>query len=221
MHGTNTINVEQPNQGVKRVYKFDERFEGSIERSELRYSILQIILASVMIGIGASFNGKVDKEEICPNGASWWLLTAGIVLLGHNVLNVTTKIYRNNVLDHRNNSSFAKRCGLEILLISSSVMTIVDVVLIIWGAFLVFGSFGSWTYNVDQYRRNMEDLNYCPYTPMMAAFVILIVKFIMLCLCLCTCCVACLLTSLDSQGTVHSDQVIEMGQQEKQETTNN
>ena len=219
-------NVEKSNQGVKRkrVYKIDKRFEASIERSELMYSIriLQIILAIVMIGIGASFNGKVDKEEICPNGASWWLLTAGIVLLGLNVLNVTTKIYRTNVLDHRNNS-FAKRCGLEILLISSSVMTIVAVVLIIWGAFLVFGSFGSWTYNVDQYRRNMEDLNYCPYTPMMTAFVILIVKFILLptmiiMLCLCTCCVACLFSSLDSQGP---DQVIEIGQQEKQETTTN
>ena len=170
-------NVEQSNQGVKkRVYKIDKRFEASIERSEFRYSILQIILAIVMIGIGASFNGKVDKEEICPNGASWWLITAGIVLFGLNVLNVATRIYRTNVLDHRNNS-FAKRCGLEILLISSSVMAILDVVLIIWGAFLVFGSFGSWTYNVDQYRRNMEDLNYCPYTPMMTAFVILIVKF--------------------------------------------
>ena len=170
-------NVEQSNQGVKkRVYKIDKRFEASIERSEFRYSILQIILAIVMIGIGASFNGKVDKEEICPNGASWWLLTAGIVHLGLNVLKITTKIYRINVLDHRNNS-FAKRCGLEILLISSIVMAILDVVLIIWGAFLVFGSFGSWTYNVDQYRRNMEDLNYCPYTPMMTAFVILIVKF--------------------------------------------
>ena len=219
------FNVEQPNHGVKRVYKIDKRFEASIEKSEFRYSILQIILAIVMIGIGASFNGKVDKEEICPNGASWWLLTAGIVLLGLNVLNVTTKIYRTNVLDHRNNS-FTKRCGLEILLISSSVMTIVDVVLIIWGAFLVFGSFGSWTYNVDQYRRNMEDLNYCPYTPMMTAFVILIVKCILLptmiiLLCLCTCCVACLFPSLDSQGTVHSVQGIEIGQQEKQETTNN
>ena len=219
------FNVEQPNHGVKRVYKIDKRFEASIEKSEFRYSILQIILAIVMIGIGASFNGKVDKEEICPNGASWWLLTAGIVLLGLNVLNVTNKIYRTNVLDHRNNS-FTKRCGLEILLISSSVMTIVDVVLIIWGAFLVFGSFGSWTYNVDQYRRNMEDLNYCPYTPMMTAFVILIVKCILLptmiiLLCLCTCCVACLFPSLDSQGPVHSVQVIEMGQQEKQETTNN
>ena len=221
-------NVEQSNQGVKkRVYKIDKRFEASIERSEFRYSILQIILAIVMIGIGASFNGKVDKEEICPNGASWWLLTAGLVILGLNVLNVTAKIYRTNVLDHRNNS-FAKRCGLEILLISSSVMTIVAVVMIIWGALLVFGSFGSWTYNVDQYRRNMEDLNYCPYTPMMTAFVILIVKLLLLptmiiLLCMCTCCIACLFPSLDSQGTVHSDQVIEMGQQEKQEkeTTNN
>ena len=219
------FNVEQSNHGVKRVYKIDKRFEASIEKSEFRYSILQIILAIVMIGIGASFNGKVDKEEICPNGASWWLLTAGIVDLGLNVLKFTTKIYRINVLDHRNNS-FAKRCGLEILLISSSVMTIVDVVLIIWGAFLVFGSFGSWTYNVDQYRRNMEDLNYCPYTPMMTAFVILIIKLLLLptmiiLLCLCTCCVACLFPSLDSQGPVHSVQVIEMGQQEKQETTNN
>ena len=191
-------NVEQSNQGVKRkrVYKIDKRFEASIERSELMYSIriLQIILAIVMIGIGASFNGKVDKEEICPNGASWWLLTAGIVLLGLNVLNVTTKIYRTNVLDHRNNS-FAKRCGLEILLIPSIVMTIEDVVLII-------------------------------YTPMMTAFVILIVKLLLLptmiiLLYMCTCCIACLFPSLDSQGTVHSDQVIEMGQQEKQETTNN
>ena len=218
-------NVEQSNQGVKRkrVYKIDKRFEASIERSEFRYSILQIILAIVMIGIGASFNGKVDKEEICPNGASWWLITAGIVLFGLNVLNVTTKIYRTSVLDHRNNSCAAK-CGFKILLISSIVMTIVDAVMIIWGAILVFGNFGSWTYNVDVYRRNMEDLNYCPYTPMMTAFVILIIKFIMIILlCLCTCCVACLFPSLDSQGTVHSDQVIEMGQQEKQEkeTTNN
>ena len=210
-------NVEQSNQDVKRkrVYKI----------YIYRVYIVQIILAIVMIGIGASFNGNVDKEEICPNGASWWLLTAGIVLFGLNVLNVATRIYRTNVLDHRNNS-FAKRCGLEILLISSSVMTIVDVVLIIWGAFLVFGSFGSWTYNVDQYRRNMEDLNYCPYTPMMTAFVILIIKLLLLptmiiLLCLCTCCVACLFPSLDSQGPVHSVQVIEMGQQEKQETTNN
>ena len=215
MHGTKTINVEQPNQGVKRVYKIDERtFRGINRKVKLRYSILQIILASVMIGIGASFNGKVDKEEICPNGASWWLLTAGIVLLGLNVLNVTTKIYRTSVLDHRNNSCAAK-CGFKILLISSIVMTIVDAVMIIWGAILVFGNFGSWTYNVDQYRRNMEDLNYCPYTPMMTAFVILIVKFILLpsmiiMLCLCTCCVACL--------HVH---VIEIGQQEKQETTTN
>ena len=221
-------NVEHSNQGVKkRVYKIDKRFEASIERSEFRYSILQIILAIVMIGIGASFNGKVDKEEICPNGASWWLLTAGIVLFGLNVLNVATSIYRTNVLDHRNNSC-AARCGLKILLISSIVMTIVDAVMIIWGAILVFGNFGSWTYNVDQYRRNMEDLNYCPYTPMMTAFVILIVKFILLptmiiLLCLCTCCVACLFPSLDSQGPDHSNQVIEMGQQEKQEkeTTNN
>ena len=222
MHGTITINVEQPNQGVKRVYKIDKRFEASIEKSEFRYSILQIILAIVMIGIGASFNGNVDKEEICPNGASWWLLTAGIVLFGLNVLTVTTESYRTNGLDHRKNSC-AARCGFKILLISSIVMTIVDAVMIIWGAILVFGNFGSWTYNVDQYRRNMEDLNYCPYTPMMTAFVILIVKFILLpsmiiMLCLCTCCGSCLFPSLDSQGP---DQVIEIGQQEKQETTTN
>ena len=59
-------NVEQSNQDVKRkrVYKI----------YIYRVYIVQIILAIVMIGIGASFNGKVDKEEICPNGASWWLV---------------------------------------------------------------------------------------------------------------------------------------------------
>ena len=195
------FNVEQSNHGAKRVYKIDKRFEASIEKSKFRYSILQIILAIVMIGIGASFNGNVDKEEICPNGASWWLFTAGIVFLGLNALNVTTKIYWTSVLNHRKNSC-AARCGFKILLISSIVMTIVDAVMIIWGAILVFGNFGSWTYNVDQYRRNMEDLNYCPYTPMMTAFVILIVKYIL-------------------QGTVHMIEQGLIGQQEKQDTTTN
>ena len=204
--------VEGSNREGRRVYKIEKRYEAEIERSELRYSILQIILAIAMISIGAYYN----DEEVCPNHAAWWLFIAGLILLVLNILNVANKVYRRCLLDHGKNS-FVKRCGLEILLVSSALLTIADVVMIIWGAFLVFGSYDSWTYDLRKYEQNMEELNYCHYTPMMTAFAILIVKFILLpvmiiMLCICVCCVSCLCPSLTSQEPA---QVIEIGQEKE------
>ena len=179
--------MAQPVQQTKRFsvrIKRDKRFEAEIERTGLSFSIFDILLAILMIVIGASYNGNVDGKEICPNNAAWWLFTAGLVFLGLNLINVIARIYRSCVLDHGKNN-FVERCGMEILLVSSAVMTIVDIVVIIWGAFLVFGSYASWTDNLEKYERNMEklspeELNYCPYTPMMTAFIILIAKLILL-----------------------------------------
>lgn len=222
--------MDQPSQQTKRFsvrIKRDKRFEAEIERAGLRYSIFDIILAILMIAIGAKFYGTVDGKEICPNNAAWWLLTAGLVFLGLNLINVIARIYRGCVLDQGKNS-FVERCGMEILLISSAAMTIVDFVVIIWGAILVFGSYSSWTDNLGKYERNMEkpspeELNYCPYTPMMTAFVILIVKFILIpaliiMVTVCACCVSCLSISRAPQ---ESAQVIEIGEKEEETGTTN
>ena len=196
--------MDQPSQQTQGV----KHFEAEIEKTWLRYSIFEIILAILMIAIGANYYGIVDGKEICPNHAAWWLLTAGLVFLGLNLINVIARIYRSCVLDQGKNS-FLERC--EILLISSAVMTIVNIVIIIWGAILVFGSYASWTDNLEKYTQNLEkpspeELNYCPYTPMMTAFVILIVKFILLPALIimdtvCACCVSCLLISWDGRSS--------------------
>ena len=44
----------------------------------------------------------------------------------------------------------------------------------IWGFKVVFGAWATWTHDWTEYKKDSENLNYCAYTPMMTAFVILI-----------------------------------------------
>ena len=69
-----------------------------------------------------------------------------------------------------------EKVGMAINSFSSGVMTIVDFAMLIWGSVVVFGAYSTWTYNYDKY--NPEENNFCEYTPMMTAFVILILKWV-------------------------------------------
>ena len=46
------------------------------------------------------------------------------------------------------------------------------------GSVVVFGSWGSWTYDYQEFLTDKEVLNYCAYTPMMFAFIILLIKWV-------------------------------------------
>ena len=55
---------------------------------------------------------------------------------------------------------------------------ILEIALLLWGSVVVFGAWASWTNNSEEYERDKEAKNFCEYTPMMTAFVILILRWI-------------------------------------------
>ena len=63
---------------------------------------------------------------------------------------------------------------------SSIMMIIMETAMIIWGSVFVFGAWANWTDDLDKYLHNTwatnPNLNFCEYTPMMTAFVILLLK---------------------------------------------
>ena len=46
------------------------------------------------------------------------------------------------------------------------------------GSVVVFGAWANWTDDYDEYIASGDEKNYCMYTPMMTAFVILILKWV-------------------------------------------
>ena len=61
-------------------------------------------------------------------------------------------------------------------LVVISVM-IVEFAMLIWGTVLVFGSWSNWKEDWDAAYYDRDD-NYCPFSPMMMAFVLLILKWV-------------------------------------------
>ena len=131
---------------------------------EMGYFFAQVILGIVMVTIGHNYtwqfhNGgeegvSTDEDNLCPNGAAWWLWIAGILYL---VLPTTLGLC----------------CGSAVL-----VMQILDFAMIIWGSVVVFGAWANWTDDFNVYKADPEELNFCAHTPMMTAFVILILKWV-------------------------------------------
>ena len=131
---------------------------------EKTYFFAQVILGIVMVAIGYNYtweyhNGgeegvSTEEDNLCPNGAAWWLWIAGILFL---VLPTTLGL-----------------C-MRTMVVSVFVMQILDFVMVIWGS---VGAWANWTDDFDAYKANPEELNFCAHTPMMTAFVILILKWV-------------------------------------------
>jgi len=71
-----------------------------------------------------------------------------------------------------------EKVGMAVNSFSSGVMTIVDFAMLIWGSVVVFGAWANWTDDYQVYKNNPEEMNFCEHTPMMTAFVILILKWV-------------------------------------------
>ena len=61
---------------------------------------------------------------------------------------------------------------------SALAMIIVQIVMIIWGAVVVFGAWATWTDDFEKYSENKDDFNFCNYTPMIFAFRLLILQWV-------------------------------------------
>merc|ERR1711981_428185 len=100
-----------------------------------------------------------ELRDPCPNGAADWLYTAGICLLVSSIL-----------LPCIIGGVMAGAWPLGIFLVG---LVIMEFSILIWGSVVVFGAYKDWTYDVKKYSDN-----YCEYTPMVFAFVILIMKWV-------------------------------------------
>merc|ERR1712045_576487 len=183
-----------------------EEFKQNSQTSEKGYSIMQAILGGVMVAVGYNYywphhnGGNVDgvlteEDNLCPNGAAYWLWIAGILLLVSNSINGWAKMYK-KCAERDGKIDCGEKVGMAINSFSSGVMGIVDFAMLIWGSVVVFGAYSTWVSDWDTYKKEPENHNFCEYTPMMTAFVILILKWVLIPVmiaitCFCACCCAC------------------------------
>jgi len=185
------------------------------EKTQKGYSIIQIALGIIMLVIGLKYlppameevsedqvvsadGVKTKEDDPCPNGAAYYLYVAGIVLLVTNAIHILSRVSQ-YLAERDGKISCGEACGLGILKFGSGCMAVADIVILIWGSVVVFGAWASWTDDYDEYVADPENKNYCAYEPMMYAFVILIIKWVIIpclmvmicfCGCLCACCCA-------------------------------
>merc|ERR1712150_266887 len=152
----------------------------------------------VMVAIGYQhLPGEVSEGEAaaadpCPNGAAYWLYVAGICVLVANSINTWAKFYK-KCAERDGKIDCGEKVGMAVNKMSSGVMTLVDFVMLIWGSVVVFGAWSTWTDNWEEYQENLDEMNYCMNQPMMTAFVLLLIKWIMIPVAIAiTCCCACM-----------------------------
>ena len=58
------------------------------------------------------------------------------------------------------------------------VMFIIELAMNLWGTVVVFGAWATWTYDLEKYKANMDELNYCKNLPMTFAFADLIISWV-------------------------------------------
>merc|ERR1719206_711910 len=180
--------------------------------TEKGYSFVQLIFGVVMLVIGLKYqpgsaagyitddsdpdNPVVQERDPCPNGAANYLFIAGICILVASLVNIISKASQ-YIAEQDGKISGCEKCGLCIFRTASGIMAAVDFAMLIWGSVIVFGAWSSWTDDYQLYSANPDSYNYCQYEPMMFAFCILIIKwvlvpliFLLVCCCgtLCACC---------------------------------
>ena len=143
------------------------------QNSKTSYSIVKVILGGVMVDFGSNYT----EDNLCPNGAARWFLIAGICLLVSNLINVLAKLFK-KCAERDGKIDYGEMVVMDVTSFSSGVLTIVDFAMLIWGSIVVFGAWANWTDDFDAYKANPKELNFCEHTPMMTAFVFLILDWV-------------------------------------------
>ena len=153
-----------------------EDFLRNVQYLELVYSLVGLLQGAIMLGVGCQYLSEDEGKYSCPNGAAPWLFISGIMALVAHLLNILANGYRKFAVKdgkHVCGPKFLLGCGSYRF--STVSIIIVEFTIIIWGSCIVFVALPNWT---DDYKEYVEDYdkNYCNYTPMMTAFIVLIIK---------------------------------------------
>ena len=146
--------------------------------------LVAIIVGIVMTVIGYNYTWKyhegeegvsTDEDNLCPNCAALWLWIFGIYTLVGVLLDLLVR----------------KCVGDGVKSFFNSVRFLAWDALFIWGTVVVFGAYANWTDDFETYKANKGEMNFCEHKPMMTAFVILILLWVLLgptAFCLTFCC---------------------------------
>ena len=164
--------------------------------------MLAFIWSGVMVAVGYNYTwelhngGNVDgvhdgEDNLCPNGAAYWLLINGIVLLMSISFKGLFKIYKKCAERYVDKIDF----GEKVVRFFTVSMAVVEFAMIDWGSAVVFTAWANWTDNFDVYKANPEELNFCEHIPMMTAVIILVLDWVLILLmiaiiCFYACCCA-------------------------------
>lgn len=160
-------------------------------------NLVQCVMGIVMLSIGAVY------YEDCRFDATTYLVVGGSVMLITNLLSVIA-IMTPMEWDDKLTKSLTPLIGL------------VQFCIFLWGTIVVFGYYAWWSYDENAETNNEqvsddEKTYYCHYTPYMFAFVLLIIKWVLLpvimvmcccCACLTACCACCMKGAGGDGGTV-------------------
>ena len=182
----------------------EEDNSGSIGKGHtLCADVVAIIVGIVMTVMGYNYNWKyhkgeegvsTDEDNLCPNGAALWLWIFGI----YTLVMVLLDLFLRTCVD--------ERVVMKVRPIVIWVKNISWFAMFIWGTVVVFGVYANWTDDFETYKANKGEMNFCEHKPMMTAFVILILLWVLLgptAFCLTFCCFG---NKIKSLAESHSNQ---------------
>ena len=156
----------------------EEDNSGTISKGHyLCADVVAIIVGIVMTVIGYNYTWKyhkgeegvsTDEDNLCPNGAALWLWIFGICAL----VMVLLDLFMTSCVD--------ERIVMKVQPFFNTVMNISWIAMFIWGTVVVFGAYANWTDDFETYKANNKKMNFCEHKPMMTAFVILILLWVLL-----------------------------------------
>jgi len=163
----------------------EESRKSAGDKTNQGYGGVSIILGACMVWQG------VKHGEDCPNGAAHFLYVGGIITLIVNGLGILAEVSQKIAMKDGKISG-GEKCGLFLLSGMKGVMALVNLIVTIWGSIVVFAAYTFWSYA----EEDIGKAHYCPYTPMVFAFAILIIQWILIpvvigCACLATICALC------------------------------
>ena len=128
-------------------------------------------LVDIFIGLLLALTGYPELER-CENEAAYWLWVAGLAFIVTGFLNGMAYIAsRLAVAQAYSGTENASR----FMFLVGGWTSLLNFAILIWGTIVVCGKWSTWTYDPS----DMEP-NYCPYTPMMIAFIFIIIEWVYL-----------------------------------------
>ena len=154
------------------------------QRAMIIPNIVSLLLYLPMVVVGYQNNG------VCEMDAPLYLLIGGGVGLGMTLFKIVAILTPSD-------------CDDKIVNGLMPVAGIFSIGVTIWGSIVVFGAYSSWSYDKKDMGKKNDEHEYCPYTPFMMAFVLLILEwvlkpFLLCCECLLACLSCCKASPADS-----------------------